>query len=137
MVDDIHDLLHNNFDLFNMNGVDIKQKFYHCTILIYYAGEGSREKTKLGYDTDCVCLPSTGGYETKSNSQKVNTPALMYSIGDKRRLNWKCRNVVKLKCGRYTWQKNKFSKKCFELGSDTLTIIHPDGEYPPSFKKSQ
>ena len=134
MIDDINDMLHSNNEVFKMTGVDIDQKFNHCTILIYYAGEGLKEYTKLGYHTDCVYSPSTGEYETKSNSQKVNTPAVIYSIGDKRRLNWKCRNVAKLKCGRNTWQKKKCSKMRFELGTDTLTIIHPDDEYPLSSK---
>ena len=132
MIDDIHDILHNNKELFNMTGVDIKQKFNHCTILIYCAGQGLKENTRLEYHTDCVYSPSTGEYDTKSNSQKVNTPAIIYSIGDKRRLNWKCRNVVKSKCGRNTWQKKKCSKMRFELGTDTFTIIHPDDECPLS-----
>ena len=134
MIDDIHDMLRNNMELFDMTGVDIKQKFNHCTILIYYAGQGLKEKTTLGYHTDCVYSPSTGEYDSKSNSQKVNTPAIIYSIGDKRRLNWRCQNLVKSKCGKCTWQKKKCSKMCFELGTDTLTIIHPDDEYPLSSK---
>ena len=127
-------MLRNNMELCNMTGVDIKQKFNHFTILIYYAGQGLKENTRLGYHTDCVYSPSTGEYNSKSNSQKVNTPAIIYSIGDKRRLDWKCRNVVKSKCGRNTWQKKKCSKMRFELGTDTLIIIHLDDEYPLSSK---
>ena len=134
MIEDIHHILHNNSELLNMTGVDIDQKFNHCTILIYYAGEGLKDKSRLGYHTDCVYSPSTGEYIKKSNSQTVNTPAIIYSIGDKRRLNWKCRNVVKTKHGRNTWINKKCNKMSFELGTDTLTIIHPDDEYPLSSK---
>ena len=82
MIDDIHEMLCNNRNLFNMNGVDLKQKFNHCTILIYYAGKGLKDNTTLGYDTDYVYSASSGEYVSKSNSQKVNTPAVIYSIGD-------------------------------------------------------
>ena len=34
MIDDIHDMLHNNRELFNMTGVDIEHKFNRCTIRI-------------------------------------------------------------------------------------------------------
>ena len=100
MTNDIHDMLRNNKKLFNMIGVDLSQKFNHCTILIYYAGEGLKKYTSLGYHTDCVYSPSTGEYSLHSNTQEQNTPAVIYSIGDKRRLNWRCRCVVESQSGK-------------------------------------
>ena len=94
MTDDIHYLLCNNKRLFNMVGVDLSQKFNHCTILIYYAGEGLKKYTSLGYHTDCVYLPSTGECILHLNTQEQNTPAVIYSIGNEQRLNWRCRSVV-------------------------------------------
>ena len=40
MIDDLHNILKETPTMFNMNGVDLKTKFNHCTVLIYYAGEG-------------------------------------------------------------------------------------------------
>ena len=100
MSEHIHDMLCNNKKLFNMVGIDLSQKFNHCTILIYYAGEGLKKHTSLGYHTDCVYSPSTGKYSSNSNTQEQNTPAVIYSIGDKRRLNWRCRRVVECQSGK-------------------------------------
>ena len=134
MTDDIHDMLCNNRKMFNMLGVDLSQKFNHCTILIYYAGKGLKKSTSLGYHTDCVYSPSTGEYISNSNSQEANTPAVIYSIGDKKRLNWKCRCIEKSTSGKINWQKKACIKMCFELGTDSLTIIHPNDENPMSDK---
>ena len=108
MTDDIHDLLCNNKRKFNMVGVDLSQKFNHCTILIYYAGEGLKKYSSLGYHTDCVYSPSTGKYSPQSNTQEQNTPAVIYSIGDKRRLNWRCRCVVESQSGKKVWKKRRY-----------------------------
>ena len=75
---------------------------------------------------------ANGEYIEKSNSQVANTPAVIYSIGDTRELNWKCRNIVISDSGRYIWKNKVCDKMSFKLGSDTLTILHPDDENPQS-----
>ena len=134
MIDDIYDMLCSNKEQFNMVGVDLSKKFNHCTVLIYYTGIGLKKYTSLGYHTDCVYSPSTGEFVSKSNSQQANTPAVIYSIGDKRRLNWKCRCVGKSTEGKKVWQDKLGKKMSFELESDTLTIINPHDENPLSDK---
>ena len=42
--------------------------------------------------------------------------------------------MVESKSGSKIWQQKTCSKMSFELGTDTLTIIHPDDEYPLSSK---
>ena len=86
MINDIHGILCNNRKQFNLDGVDLSTKFNHCTVLIYYAGKGLKKSTSLGFHTDCVYSPSTGEYMKKYNSQKNITPAVIYFIGDTRRL---------------------------------------------------
>ena len=132
MIEDLHNTLCNNMTLLNMEGVDLSTKFNHCTVLIYYAGEGLKKSTSLGYHTDCVYSPVTGEYMTKLNSQKENTPAVIYSIGDKRILNWRCRSVSTNENGRKVWKQHNDNTLTFELDSDTMTIIHPDDENPRS-----
>ena len=134
MIDDIHQLLIENRSLFNMNDVDLNTKFNHCTVLLYYTGKGMKKTTSLGYHTDCVYSPTTGEYVTKHNSQKENTPAVIYSIGDKRRLNWKSRYISDNIKGRKVWKESNDDRMSFELESDTMTIIHPRDENPLSEK---
>ena len=69
MIEDLHKILTDNLTLLNMDGVDLTTKFNHCTVLIYYAGEGLKKSTSLGYYTDCMYSPITGEYMTKHNSQ--------------------------------------------------------------------
>ena len=71
---------------------------------------------------------------SKSNSQVHNTPAVIYSIGDTGKLNWKCRKIGLSNCGRNIWQDTTCSKMNFQLSTDTLTIINPDDENPCSVK---
>ena len=114
----------------NLKGVDLSTKFNHCTVLLYYAGEGLKKSTSLGYHTDCVYSPNTGEYMNKHNSQKENTPAVIYAIGDKRRLNWRLRHVTANDNGRKVWCQPNADTLTFEIESDTLTIIHPHDENP-------
>ena len=134
MSKDIQSILNDNKKLFKLDNCDMDKKFNHCTILIYYAGEGLKQYSSLGYHTDCVYSPSTGEYVSKMNSQGKNTPAVIYSIGDTRRLRWKERKIGSSKCGRKIWEDSIGSKMCFELDSDTLTIINGDDENPRSSK---
>ena len=93
-----------------------------------------KQHSSLGYHTDCVYSPSTGEYVTNMNSQEINTPSVIYSIGDARRLRWKERKIGLSKCGRKIWEDSVGSNMCFELGSDTMTIINGDDENPRSSK---
>ena len=132
MIDDIYEILCNNKERFNLKQSNLTHKFNHCTVLLYYAGDGLKSSSTLGYHTDCIYSPVNGEYVEKSNSQLANTPAVIYSIGDTRELNWKCRNIVMSDRGRYVWENNVCEKMKFQLRSDTLTIIHPDDENPRS-----
>ena len=85
----IYKMLCENKTLFNLENVNMKHPFNHYTVLIYYATEGLKEHSSLGYHTDCVYSPDTGEYKDKANSQVENTPTVIYSIGSKRKLNWK------------------------------------------------
>lgn len=128
MTDDIHDMLCNERKKFDMIGVDLRQKFNHCTILIYYTGKGLKKSTSLGYHTDYVYSPSTGKYDSKSNTQEENTPVVIYYIGDNRKLNWRCKCIRECTSGKKIWEKKVGIKMSFELRTDSLTIIHPNDE---------
>ena len=93
MSNEIQCILNENKQFFNLDGCNMDLRFNHCTILIYYSGTGLKEKSSMGYHTDCVYSPITGKYSLSQNSQVENTPAVIYSIGDTRRLNWKGRTV--------------------------------------------
>ena len=132
----IYKMLCENKKLFNLENVNMKHPFNHCTVLIYYAGEGLKERSKLGYHTDCVYSPTTGKYKDKDNSQVDNTPAVIYSIGSTRNLNWKKRRIGKNETGRKTWLPKEKDRITYAIGSDTISIINLLDENPMS-KKNQ
>lgn len=103
----------------------------YCTVLMYYAGEGLKKSTSLGYHTNCVYSPATGEYLTKPNLQKANTPAIIYSIGDKSRLKWKCRHSSDNIKGRKVWKQKNDDKLT------TITIIHSHDEISLSEKNKK
>lgn len=130
-------LLVKNSTLFKLDNCNMDANFNHCTVLIYYAGLGLKNHSSLGYHTDCVYSPSTGDYVSKLNSQVINTPAVIYSIGDTRLLHWKARKRGYSKSGRTVWENCVTQKMTFQLGSDTLTIINPEDENPCSSKNQR
>ena len=132
MSNEIQDILHDNKNMFNLNTCNMDARFNHCTILIYYSGQGLKEKSSLGYHTDCIYSPATGKYVYNQNSQVENTPAVIYSVGDSRNLHWKVRKVGISTSGRKIWMDSKCSKMVFKLGSDTMTVINPMDENPCS-----
>ena len=133
MSHEIESILDSNKTLFKLDRCnDIR--FNHCTVLIYYAGLGLKDKSSLGYHTDCVYSPVSGEYVSNKNTQLENTPAVIYSVGDERELHWKVRKTALSKSGRNVWVMLQNDKMSFKLGPDTLTVIHPDDENPLSPK---
>ena len=132
MSNEIQSILNENIELFNLDMCNMDIRFNHCTILIYYSGLGLKNKSSLGYHTDCVYSPATGKYVLNENSQIENTPAVIYSIGDSRNLHWKLRKIGYNKSGRKIWIDSTCPKMCYRLGSDTITVINPNDENPCS-----
>ena len=137
MIDEIYNLLKNNQSALNLSEVNMEEKFNHCTILLYYSGEDLKEKSSLGFHTDCVYNLSDLLYNDFANSQAENTPAVIYSLGDTRELNWRQRVQSVSKSGRKKWITTNNCNVVFALASDTLTIINPLDENPKSLKNRQ
>lgn len=126
----LHELLQRNRVFFNLEGVDLDQQFNHCTVIIYYADDCLKKQASLGMHCDCVYSPHDGKFKKKSNSQVENTPALIYSVGDERILNFKRRGMSKAG----TWEDDDSFGTSYHLNSDTATIINSLDEDPLSYK---
>ena len=72
-----------------MDGADTNNKFNHCLVIFYYACVDLKDKSSLGFHSECVYSPISGELVTSSNSQLKNTPAAIPSIGDSGHLYWK------------------------------------------------
>ena len=99
----LHEILVSNRDYFNLDSVDLTSPFNHCTVLIYYADKGTGRKSSMGFHSDCTYKNKNGAFDYLRNSQQVNTPTVVLSLGDTRTLHWKRRHLIpklcKGKCG--------------------------------------
>ena len=95
------------------------------TAILFRSGDDLRPRSSLGIHCDCVYSPITGKFVKMANSQVENTPAVIYSLGDDRVLNYKKRRMVNGK-----WLDDASFSTSFTLSNDTVTIINPKDEDP-------
>ena len=126
---ELHEILSKNQKFLNLESADLSQKFNHCTVIMYYTGTNLKQSSSLGMHCDCIYSPKDGSFVRKANSQVENTPAVIYSIGDTRVLNWGKRNIVKSK-----WSTDLTFSESYDIDSDTITIINQLDENPCSDK---
>ena len=86
---ELHEILLQSQKFLNLESADLSQKFNHCTFIMYYAGANLKQNTSLRMHCDCIYSPTDDSFAKKANSKVENTPAVIYSIGDTRVLNWK------------------------------------------------
>ena len=92
--------------------------------------------------SDCMYKTKDGSFDYARNSQQVNTPTVVLSLGDTRSLKWKRRHLLpKLQdtkvCKGNTvnvWQEDSSWDAEFELNHNTVTVINPGDENPRSMK---
>ena len=76
-----------------MDGVDVSKKCNDCSVVLYYAGVNLKEKSSLGFHSNCAYSPINGYLVTSSNYQVENTSAVICSIDDSRNSYWKRRKI--------------------------------------------
>ena len=110
---------------------DVKQKFRHdttcldikkfnsCTVLLYY-GKTLKRIIQLGFHRDQL-YRSDGTINQKQNSQAVNTPTVVLTVGDSRMLHF-------ILCGKEI--KKNIHVDSFELDHGSMFFLHPCDEIP-------
>ena len=89
-------LLKDNIKLPNLSTVDLTYGFNHCTMISYYADPKLKYTSSLGFHAYCDHSVHTSKFVENKNTQKKNTPAAVFSVGDSRDLHWKKRKMDKL-----------------------------------------
>ena len=134
---EIHKFLRNNKLLFNLETTDMSQLFNHCSVILYYAGKGLKKLSSLGYHSDCVYSTQNGKFVSNSNSQVINTPTVIYSLGDSRTLNYRKRKLINGNNQRNEWLDDAVYRESFHLDRDTITIVNQLDEDPLSPKNNK
>ena len=96
--EEMYNIMKNNKDVLNLSGIDTNTKFNHCTVPLHYAYPTSKTQSSLGFHTYCIYRLADYQYDKNRNDQVNNHPAVMYSLGDIRKLNWKRRHIVNIPC---------------------------------------
>ena len=125
----IHQFLLKNKATLGLDNVYLGDGFNHCTVLLYYAGEGLRKESFLRPHCDCTYSVHNGNFMQNLNSQVENTPTVFYSLGTTRELRFDRRKIEIGKRGN-KWCTDKLWTNSYWLSSDTISIIHPDDENP-------
>ena len=72
-----------------------------------------------------------GVYLDKQNGQKENTPTVIVTIGDSRKLKWRRRILVfDFVTGRYKWKIDKTWQHVMHITSGSIVIVNPLDEVP-------
>ena len=124
MVDELHCIIKINTTLLTMDGFDMGKKFNHYSVILYYAGVHLKEKSSLGFHSDCVYSPINGRSVTSSKYQVDNTPAVVYQICDSNSLHWKRIKIEVSNTGHSKWIDNPAFNSCYSLDSDTITTVN-------------
>ena len=96
-------------------------QFNHCSVILYYAGEGLKKSAKLGFHSNCVYSTQNRTFVSSANSQVINTPTVIYSLGDSRVLNWRRRTLSNDNTVRKHWINDDTFSESFNLDRDTIT----------------
>ena len=66
---DLHNLLINNVEYFNLTSVDLTQQFNYCTMLIYYANGSLKRSSGLGFRCDFTYSSNKCYFSSSCNTQ--------------------------------------------------------------------
>ena len=79
----------------------------------------------MGWHTDSK-HSLAGNYLPNSNSQSINTPVLIFSVGSTRELGIRRRLTTVSPKGFRCWETEEVSTKTIVLEQGSLFLIHPD-----------
>ena len=130
MANMFHKVLCSNKDELNLNNVDLSTVFNHCSILVYYSIPSVKEVSSMGWHAD-ITHDADGKYQASQNSQRINTPTVVYTLGDERTLNWRRRLWSNKKV-----LMDKLFKHAMNLPEGSAVLINPLDETPKPMTNS-
>ena len=125
----IHQFVCINIKKLGLHNNIFDHKFNHCTILNYHAGLNMKKKSHMGYHCDFK-YNLKGEYEQTKNSQVENTPTIVISTGQSRKLNWRRFKRGYNKKGNIDWIVDKSWKKQMLMDQSHMLVLNPLDEKP-------
>ena len=82
------------------------------------------------YHIIVIVYNTNGGFNYNKNTQGINTPVLVYTLGNPRTIYFRKRQVIKKQSSKSCWENDKHPSKEFILSNNSLFLLHPDDEKP-------
>ena len=121
----LHRILNLHKTELNLLKVDISCPYNHLSILMYIRTH-QKKKSHMGFHHD-IKKNRYGQYCQRTNTQRINTPTVIFTIGDERILKWQRR--TKEKGG--IWNIDTlWSLFIMHIKDGSITIVHPLDETP-------
>ena len=115
-----------------LEGLDLSTPFNHCTALIYYAGSSLKPLSHMPFHCD-VSYNHKGQYVASRNEQVENTPSVIISLGDSRKIHWQQQTLqFNEDSGRMKWcnvHKSKFMRT-MNIVDKSIYIVNTLDEKP-------
>ena len=124
-------LLRDNNDLLQLNNIDLSTVFTHCSVLLHYSIPTVKPVSTMSIHSD-ITYDKNGNYIPSQNSQRVNTPTLVYSLGDARTINFKKKIIPDFS----SIIISKDWKHAMSMPEGSCCLIHNLDETPKAIEKS-
>ena len=102
---EFYSILTSHTYFFNMDYIDLSKTPNRCFITMYYSWDTSKESYLLDYHSDYMYSPINSEFVISDSSYVKNTSAVIYSLDDTLKLNWRRKNWKYLTYGVLYWLK--------------------------------
>ena len=125
----LHSVSLNNKRILNLQNVNLIDKFNSCVTLQYSTISGLKQQCGMGWHCDSK-YSKKGKFLLNTNSQMINTPVVIFTIGLPRILKWRKRCLLESSNGNEIWNYDKSNQFKMLLEQGSMLVIHPDDEVP-------
>ena len=127
--DQIMGIISVNRSNFNLEDVNLEERFNSCMILLYYTKMSKETLSNMGFHCDSK-YSKNGIFLKSSNTQLENTPVVIFTIGSSRYLHWRKRHLSKNEKGHCVWTYDNNYLDSMLLEHGHLCLINPQDEMP-------
>ena len=118
-----------NVEKLDLQDVDLCHDFNTCSVLLYHAINNIKKESSMGWHCDSKHSLS-GNFSKLTNGQLINTPVVIFTIGQGRLLKWRRRFTKWKDNGRKSWQVDKSTMHHMLLKHGDICILNPKDEKP-------
>ena len=117
-------VLHVNSVQLKLHHFNLRLAFNHCKILNYHSHSNIKRYSKMSFCCD-LKYNDEGNFIPWSNSQVDNTPTVIVTFGDNRKLHWRCLKKISKTNG---WVTDTTWKHSTAQDNNHILLLNPIDE---------